>query len=371
MSKYVMCKGYYGIGGSLAVLVCAMRLAKELDRELIIDWKNCAYRVEDADVFEVLFDTPKITGPERSAWNQYKVWPDYWQDLVIYTKPHSQTIPLTRVTADLFEELSEEEQKLQDIIVITRDDKYWHGAEYHEEMSALMQQVVPNKAIMDRVNGFVAENFSKGAIGVHYRHGNGEKTVIPPDISWFFQSIDEFLLASPESAIFLCTDCFAVIEVFREKYGDKVVYIEKDFPEVGAGPMYNADSDEHRLRNAIEAILDIWTLSFCNQFVGSKSFFSGVAAKLNGKIDNDNSRWWVPSNRSHNPPEGHLPIEQQPNLYQAFNANSVKTDNVYIEATDIGEKIFYQYEYIETLTDNYNEAVFKSIAEKIKKLRFY
>jgi len=371
MKKYVICKGYYGMGGSLAVLVCAMRLAEELGRELIIDWRNCAYKIENADVFEVLFQTPQIIGPKRSEWSGYKVWPDYWQELVTYTKPHSQTLPLSRVTADLFEELSTEEQEGQELVVISRDDKYWHRAEYHDEMSSLMQKVVPNKDIMGKVSKFVEMHLGENAIGVHYRHGNGERTVIPPDITWFFESIDKFLLVSPESAIFLCTDCAAVIDTFKGRYGDKVVFIEKQFPEIGSGPMYNADSDDHRLRNAIEAILDIWTLSYCNYFVGSKSFFSGVAAKLNGNITNENSRWWIPKNRSHSVPEGHLPLDQYPEIHQGFVKRDIKTDNVFVESNDTGNTIYYLYNSIEMLSGQSDESVYASVAEKIKKLRFY
>jgi|SaaInlStandDraft_4_1057021.scaffolds.fasta_scaffold24893_2 hypothetical protein len=369
--KYVMCKGFYGLGGNLAVLVCALRLSKKLNRKLIVDWEGSNFSLSNGDIFKELFEEPIDIAPPRVEWGGLKVFPEYWQDFIKYPKPYSSEYPLTRATVDMAEELDENELKEIDIIVVSRDDKYWHKADYFDEISALMKLVVPMGFIRDRVERFENEFLKNNSIGVHFRHGNGENSVVPPDINWFYSAIDEFLGKFGDASIFLCTDCSAVEDVFRNRYGDKVVVWEKIFPILGSGTMQFVEGDENRLNSAVGAIMDMWTLSKCTCFVGSRSFFSGVAGRLNKGLDKDHSRWWVPKYRSHSKKENQQYVSEIPVVEKYFNEENVLTDGILLEETTDGSyDVIYLYENVGHIDDLTNFNI-EPIRERIKCHRLY
>lgn len=369
---YVMAKGYYGLGGNLAVLVCAMRLALKTNRKLIVDWKNGFYGGESHDVFLELFQYPGSEEVAGEVLGNYTVWPEYWRPHISKTKPHVKGIALSNVTAEMVESEIDAGGGLADIVVISRDDKYWHRSEYHKEMSQLTKSLRPTADIQKRIDMYKEECFSGQVIGVHFRHGNGERSVIPAEIEWFFSSVDKFISETPEARIFLCTDCYAVVDSFKERYKGRVFYVEKAYPPLGVGGMHYASSDVGRLRSAIEALIDIWLLSECDKFVGSKSFFSGVANKLNAGFDRSNSAWWMPKHRSYVDEADKSHVSAVSEVSKFFTDRGIPLDGVYLKKSGMNDyDVYYLYENVGKIGIDSNEVAINMVFENIKQHRLY
>jgi len=212
------------------------------------------------------------------------------------------------------------------------------------------------------------------AIAVHFRHGNGERTVVPPDINWFFGAVDAFLINSPESKIFLCTDCKAVIDAFRDRYSSRIICTKKKYPALGVGGMHVTSETADRLMSAEEAILDIWLISRCKYVVGSKSFFTGVAMKLNSKIERSNIKIWMPKNRSHRPLKTHVQVVKCPSIRSRLEASGLLLDGLFFEPAESdkadGGKLFYLYELLAEFQTS-DEIDVSEVSLKLKQLRLY
>lgn len=237
-TKYVLAKGYYGMGGNIAVMLCALRLARETDRRRLVDWVDGVYHVEGEDVFKLLFESPSYELP-REALASLRVWPTFWQPYVTETMPYPDDVPLTRVRASQAVDEGLEHLSEYDVWMVTRDDRYWHDGMYREETGRLAQELVLVRRLRQRIASFHAHEMGDDAIAVHFRHGNGEPTVVPPDIQWFFGAVDEFLKRSPGSRIFVCTDCKAVLDRFTDRYDRRIVATAKEYPPLGSGAMHS------------------------------------------------------------------------------------------------------------------------------------
>ena len=339
--KLVVCKGYYGLGGNLAVLLCAKRLADSLGRELIVDWRNNRnYGLSDADIFSELFDAHGISSFDKSL-SDLSVWPEYWQAFIDITQPYVSEFPLTTVRTTDVEELPESEINKYDVIVITRDDTYWHSRSHVEEFFKASASISPKKEIMSIIDEFQRSNFYEYTIGVHIRHGNGERTVIPPDINWYFENIDERTSHLDDFRVFVCTDCIAVVHRFEDRYPNKVIHTDKEYLPLGSGGMHFAEGDQARLNSAIEAVVDIWLLSRSSMIIGSKSFFSRLAIILNFPNSKDKSFVWQPEIRSHKPYEGQYPISEMPDLLEHLQANNILTDGLFTSSENGEISLFY------------------------------
>ncbi len=349
--KYVVCKGYYGLGGNIAVLLCAKRVSEILDRKLLVDWReNRNYGLSDSDIFQDLFSSDEILSFDPS-FGEGSVWPEYWKPFIGRTQPYSSDFPLTTVRSSDIEEIPRDELNKFDLIVITRDDKYWHSHEYLEEFSQISRCLSPNSEILKTIDNFEKENFSDHTVGIHFRHGNGEKTVVPPDINWFFEKIESIYGSKKDFRVFLCTDCSAVVSRFEEKYPGLVIHTEKFYPPLGSGGMHYAKGDEAKMSSAIEAIIDIWLLSRCSRLIGSKSFFSRLAVILGQSRNLIEHFIWNPIHRSHKPLEGHIEISEDDEILRLFSSNLIPIDGIYFTESGNEKELYYLFTKIATFSD--------------------
>lgn len=370
MGKYVIAKGYYGMGGNLVTLACAMRLAKKLDRNILVDWIDSCYGLSDADIFRVLFQSPEYS-LGRDALANSVVWPDFWKSYILRTMPHSPQHALSRVTTDMIEEVDQADVSGADVIVVSRDDKYWYDPACRLEFSNIVGEIIPSDDVLREVREFQEQVLGPSPIGVHFRHGNGERSVVPPDIHWFFARVDEYLIESPDSQVFLCTDCSAILERFEENYPGKVVSTVKEYPPVGSGAMHQLKGDRQRLISAKEAVVDIWLLAKCKYLVSSRSFFSGFAAKLNKNLAGRYVKGWVPVHRQYNIQPGHIPVVEDPDLRPRLACNDIRTDGLYVEKDDQGlYKLYYLYSELGCYS-SYDEVDFDRLKRQVVDIRSY
>lgn len=274
--KYVLVKSYYGLGGDLCVLIGAMRLAQQTGRETLADWNGGFYgRVEDGRLINAFFDSPTFATSEVLDPQALTVYPAQWAGRV--TLP-----PLSYVTGvDLT--LSRPEEVPTgcdaDCVVITRDSKLMHRKP--EEFYASAQRLKPIDSIRGAVQGLHDRmNRARPSIGIHFRHGNGERKVVPPDPRWFRNRINarlrELGKAPSDINLFVATDCKGVLDYFKRHYPNTFAS-EKSYRQNGAGAMHVGRDDlddAQKMSLAFEALIDMYALAECTYFIGSKGFFS-------------------------------------------------------------------------------------------------
>lgn len=330
------------MGGNIAVLVTAIMLAKRLNAKLVVDWEEGVYGVADRDIFQHLFDYP-LNDISLKYDDGAKVWPPAWQEFYKKTMPYRVVggVNLSNISTDLAKEFGINNLKEKfNTVIISRDSSWWHWPEFKEESEHVVRSLKPSAHILARINKY---ELGDNAIAVHFRHGNGEPTVVPPDINWFFSQVDSFIRQSPTSKVLVCTDCLRVLHKFQERYGDKVISTDKSYLGLGKGAMHCNESEIDRLYSAEEAIVDIWSMGRCKYFVGSKSFFTGVALKL-ASAARQNIKVWSPIHRSHRQEPDKVPVSDDPWARECFFKAGMYTDGVFIKFLERGVSFYYLYD---------------------------
>lgn len=132
-------------------------------------------------------------------------------------------------------------------------------------------------------------------LGIHARFGNGEQHFVQGreglHVSWerFFLVISDF----PDDKLFVCTDTPSFLQECLNRYGDRVVYLDRYRPPENCGAGHNLWSiraGEEEKENYLtarerigpyrllgEALVEMFLLGECGRLVCSKSFFSHYA----------------------------------------------------------------------------------------------
>lgn len=131
-------------------------------------------------------------------------------------------------------------------------------------------------------------------VGVHARLGNGEQHSGPDKLrmktAWnrFFSAMDEHR----DDSFFVCTDTPSFLEACMDKYGDRVVVLDRFRPPENCGPGHNTWSvydeekkdDYIRERNRVgpyrvlgEALVEMFLLGVCKRLICNQSSFTHYA----------------------------------------------------------------------------------------------
>lgn len=97
----------------------------------------------------------------------------------------------------------------------------------HDIHSFYSQYIKYNSEILDKVNNFWNTNINNSykTIGVHYRHPSHFIESGKVYLEQYFDKIDIILKENPNTQIFLATDSNFGLYAFKEKYGNKIKYI--------------------------------------------------------------------------------------------------------------------------------------------------
>jgi hypothetical protein len=274
--RMVLVKSYYGLGGDLCVLLGAMRFARADSRRVVVDWSSGVYGVaQHGSLFHSLFEAHDIGSMGDIRGRALSVFPPCWAGR-LESPPGAWVVgvPLS---------LSRPEEVPQscaaDCVVITRDPRNLrlHLRDYYDLAAGLRPVASVRRAVEAQVAGLANARYS---IGIHYRHGNGEPSVIPPDPQWFVARIEKLIaeqcLPREEVTVYVATDCGAALDYFKRRFA-RTLDLEKQYRPIGEGPMHHGRTDlAPASTNALaeEALVDMYVLSQCDSFVGSLGYFS-------------------------------------------------------------------------------------------------
>jgi Nodulation protein Z (NodZ) len=281
--RFVLVKSYYGLGGDLCVLLSAWLFARERGRELIVDWSGGRYgSVEDGHLFRRFFaDPPFLCPSDVPGLDAMSVSPAEWRGrLLLPPVTYLKDVDLTRSRPD-----DVPLDCVDDCIVITRDSReLLPRLGDHAELAGALR-------LQEHIQSQVARQLGRlepfqHSIGIHFRHGNGEKKVMAPDPRWFRNRINGRLkqtgLAPEQLGLYVATDCAGTLEYFK-RYYPNVIDLPKSYRPNGGGALHVGRDDlspAEKVDLAVEALVDIYTLAGCDSFVGSRGYFSLVVRLL-------------------------------------------------------------------------------------------
>ncbi|MBA3588109.1 nodulation protein NodZ [Methylibium sp.] len=285
-SKYVLVKSYYGLGGDLCVLLGAMHFAEKQQRAVVVDWSGGFYgAVDNGNLINEYFESPDFQAPSALRGRGLSIFPPQWINRI-------HLPPLSYVTGvDLT--LSRPEEVPAgcdaDCVVITRDSRVMHRRP--EEFFSVAQSLRPVARIRDNIEETLQRiGTTRHSIGIHFRHGNGERKVIPPDPRWFRNRINARMrslgVTAEDVTLYVATDCGSVVDYFRRYYPHTIDFTKLYRPN-GEGAMHINRTDlcvQAKMKLADEALVDMYVLSRCKFFIGSRGFFSLFVRLLRGRM---------------------------------------------------------------------------------------
>jgi len=144
----------------------------------------------------------------------------------------------------------------------------------------LCESLRPVDPIRRRIDSFTQAHYQgRRVTGIHIRRGDAlqggdaEFYLESPDEA-FHRAIERELSDHSETYFYLSTDCFETRKRFSESYRERMLGFEKDFVESTVG--------EPKL-GQIDAAIEIFLLSRCNEVIGTNwSSFGRVAALIGG-----------------------------------------------------------------------------------------
>ncbi len=84
--------------------------------------------------------------------------------------------------------------------------------------------------------------------------------------SQYHGHIENYLSNKPDTFVFLLTDSTTLLNEYKQKYGDKLIYRDCARTENAIGIHYQEHTDKRRI--GIEIIIDTYTASMCDAFIG-------------------------------------------------------------------------------------------------------
>jgi Nodulation protein Z (NodZ) len=284
MNGYVLVKGKAGLGNRMLAAMTGILYAMLSQRNLVVDWSDSVYSDDGQNVFPKLFKVPNSeTQLPISAYESVR--PPLWKgrlnnqasEVIQEIDPvaHRSLVALHRFSFDL-SKLDYDEKTLVTLSytqLIPKLRRHFHGPfSWLTKMSdedimrwLLREVLVLHEDIMTKVES----RWTKLAggeimIGVHVRFADLKTT-----LGSTYNAVDELIQSVPNYRLLLATDDIGVQNAMIQRYKN-VVTNEKWFPP-DEGEMHLSEHCPDRLQNAIDALIDMYTLAKCQYLIFARS----------------------------------------------------------------------------------------------------
>ena len=300
-ARFLLHKGYSGIGNKVLSFLQALVYARLTRRELLVDWNDFRYSADDKDVFRYLFESPAVRGGIEEVARGASVAPGIWrrrlrQPVQAMARRHRLGSP-----ALLKERLSVDTSRLDypETIAVLFDYSFrydrliqhadafppeWRGKDESPLVRQLLRDFLsPRAAVTEPVQAFARARFRESVIGVHIRQTDNmsaariaRKGVA---ITAYAPILDALRRARPGAALFLATDNEAVLRSFQEKYPGVLSY-PKWFPTTAGEALHGNARCPDKRAMAVEALVELYLLARCDALVFSSRSSYGWLAKM-------------------------------------------------------------------------------------------
>jgi hypothetical protein len=289
--RYLIIKAKGGFGNRMLSAVGGLVYADLSGRTAIIDWRDGSYAPRGVNSYPLVFQSPNDLDPAMFD-RETSVVPAVWRGRL-----DSQPITLISEAAEWRH--SDPFFYRGSCVDLRRLDRttpvavYWsyvpklarmrHVMAVDRRFAGRRQQDVfkeylarwfrPNLRVLEAVDQLIVPERGP-VIGVHIRYTD-RKT----PLDRFEREITLALAQMPDASIFLATDNGEVEAMFREKF-PRVFTMAKWFPPEG-GRIHHNHAAPDMVREAENALIDMWALSRCHRLIySSHSTFSVTSALL-------------------------------------------------------------------------------------------
>lgn len=283
-NKYVIAKGSGGLGDIMNVLVRAKYYADKTNRTLLVDWRNTLYdnnRLGNSEFNKKYINNNpffKMFGNDYTDvldvdLTEKTFYPTIWTTGNLHMS--EMLLINSYLPTDCKKQVNDKIYNGEQIKDFGEDVVVFNGPNINSLPKPIekkyYRELVFNEKVIKESNHFALHNFlSKTAIGIHYRHGNGEFKK-PTIYDKYFTEIDKII--TEDHIIFLCTDSAEVQRVFRAKY-DKVIWYKDIVVSNNSGPLHKNKHIHDKLLNGLNALTDMYILSKCNYIIHNYSSFN-------------------------------------------------------------------------------------------------
>lgn len=261
-----------GLGSDLISIVGAIEYAKKTDREVVIDWRSSQYlKKRNVNLFPLLFQIPQeIDGVRVHSWDETFSDKKLPQPLAPCKKWSFEDYHLEMTKGP--------EPKNASAII----ERPMHHLPDVTAQKRILSCFNPQPAIMEMIGSFDRQEFQgHRVIGVHLRHGNGERLGQKRDdltanpVERLVDMTVERILNVWESnmKVFVCTDSQEFRDSFSKTWSD-TCHFDSKIGTAGRGPIHLSCG---AIKNAEDAVAEMWLLARCQGIVYNPSWFSHYA----------------------------------------------------------------------------------------------
>lgn len=379
---------FYGLGGKLAVMATAIEHGRRtLSKYYFYDWNYYGGAVAG-----IIKYPREIRGEERQSFyeNNKEHLPNDIFDHLVSGSEYRGSIGIS----SFFPGTINKQKKYLNLISRDQPLNYLdEGVDYDVFLQKIYSRITFCNDVYERVDREILSlgniNFSE-CMGVHVRHGNGEKYynkqtqtfgVVPPPVDEILSCIDDNLRRDGSiKNIILATDCMEVYEALQESFspGLKVTLISNHLQPNGHGTNHNDLTFDPKIKKKILpqleenliAITEILILARCHALFGVESYFYQAVVGFSKASPNNIFRF-KGYERYCKVQEGLISLhdsEQYLHIYDILVESGIPTDGIFIRRSK-EEKfdIFYFNVFIMSF-ENFDKNIFLDL---IKKQRWY
>ncbi len=292
--RLLLIKGKGGFGNRILSAATGIVIAELTDRLAIVDWRDGEYMPRGTNAYPLLFEDP--VGADVAAFDsRTDVAPEVWRgrlgvhptDIIEESFPgrHSDPRIYRKLSIDLARPHRDEQlavfwsylPKMARLGRLRRRDPRFRSMSSNQVTRwALGAYFRPNFRVRNEVEALFAGR--RGPIvGVHIRYTDRKVS-----LDRIFAAVGRLRQKRPDVSIFLATDNASVQAVFRRRF-DGVFVIDKVLGD-DKNSLHEHIQTDDPLREAENALIDMWALSRCDWLIHSRHSTFSVAAALIGSI---------------------------------------------------------------------------------------
>lgn len=299
-NRLLLVKAKGGFGNRILSAVTGITLANVTNRTAVIDWRDGDYMPRGVNAYPLLFEDPVGIDVARFD-DRTDVVPQIWQgrlgeypvDIIeqFFPRDHGNPRIYRKLSVDLAQPDVEEPLAVfwSYLPKSARIRKHVaHNPRFKSMRPAAVTKVVldqyfrPNQRVRDEVS-LLLSGRRHPIIGVHIRYTDRKVSM-----KRIMSEVTRLRKRMPDAPIFLATDNERVQAMFRAKV-DNVFVIEKRLGD-DSNSLHERAPAENALREAENALIDMWALAGCDWIIHSRHSTFSVTAALIGGIPRNRQR---------------------------------------------------------------------------------
>ncbi|AFY83666.1 nodulation protein NodZ [Oscillatoria acuminata] len=292
MTQYIVVKGTSGIGNRVFAVATGILYAQLSGRQLVVDWRDGSYSNTGTNLFFRYFDCPMAQSEEVLPVTD-SIYPTPWQNQLHRSLGSLINESGLKCYQDLSFDVSRLDYPETIIVLSTYSHKInlmrplftgkasrFAAMNHLEILQEILQSNLKLKEdIQLQIEQFKREYFSDYMIAVHIRYSDMKVPLSEVEAS-LASIIRSVKFKHPNYKIFVATDSQEVLSSFKQKFSN-IISTNKWFSTSGKRLHQNPEECQDLIQNGIEALVDLYLLAACDQFLfASRSSFGLLASLL-------------------------------------------------------------------------------------------